>query len=65
MKNDREISVEIAKEVDRAGGAAYYVGGCVRDELLGKENKDFDIEVYGITPGQLRDICGRFGHVGQ
>ena len=34
------------------------VGGCVRDSLLGGKSgpKDFDMEVYGLTPDQLRGV---------
>ncbi len=39
------------------------VGGCVRDELMHIEPKDFDIEVYGIEPNKLREILDSFGKV--
>ncbi len=39
------------------------VGGCVRDELMNVEPKDFDIEVYGIEPQKLKDILKDFGKV--
>ena len=39
------------------------VGGCVRDELMGIEPKDFDVEVYGIEPQKLREILDSFGKV--
>lgn len=39
------------------------VGGCVRDELLGIEPKDFDLEIYGIAPEKLREILNSFGKV--
>lgn len=39
------------------------VGGCVRDELMGVEPKDFDIEVYGIEPPKLKEILQQFGRV--
>ena len=39
------------------------VGGCVRDELMNLEPKDFDIEVYGIEPPQLKELLGKFGRV--
>ena len=48
MVND--IARRIAEYVDKAGGRTYYVGGFVRDRLLGIENKDVDIEVHGIEP---------------
>ena len=39
------------------------VGGCVRDELMGVEPKDFDLEIYGIEPHKLREILESFGKV--
>lgn len=39
------------------------VGGCVRDELMGIEPKDWDVEVYGIEPTRLREILDSFGRV--
>ena len=38
----------------RAGGRALLVGGCVRDELLGRPPKDFDIECFGISAADLQ-----------
>lgn len=35
---------ELAQQIHDAGGESYYVGGYVRDELLGKESKDIDID---------------------
>lgn len=32
------------------------VGGSVRDQLLGMESKDFDLEVYGVDAARLRSI---------
>ena len=37
------------------GFTAYLVGGCVRDLLLGREPKDFDV-VTDATPGQLKRL---------
>ena len=39
------------------------VGGCVRDELMGIEPKDWDVEVYGIQPETLRQILNSFGQI--
>ena len=44
-------------------GRALLVGGCVRDELMGRAAKDWDLEVYGIPPKRLREILDRFGSV--
>jgi len=42
-------AIRIAEAVSLAGGTAFLVGGCVRDLLLGKEPKDLDIEVHGLS----------------
>jgi tRNA nucleotidyltransferase (CCA-adding enzyme) len=39
------------------------VGGCVRDELMGIEPKDWDLEVYGVEASKLREILDSFGDV--
>ena len=51
----------IAAAVAEAGGRTYYVGGCVRDLLLGLENKDIDIEVHGVTVPALAAILDGLG----
>ena len=38
----------------------YYVGGYVRDMILGKENKDIDIEIHYITEKEFLDVCQSF-----
>jgi tRNA nucleotidyltransferase (CCA-adding enzyme) len=47
---------EVARLVKARNGRALLVGGCVRDGLLGAESKDFDIEVYGVAPDELKAI---------
>ncbi len=54
---------EIAEKVSFLGGRAYYVGGFVRDRLLGIENKDIDIEVHGITAESLRKLLSDTGEI--
>ncbi len=51
----------IAKLVKENGGRTFYVGGFVRDRIMGIENKDVDIEVYGIEPEKLLDILKSVG----
>jgi tRNA nucleotidyltransferase (CCA-adding enzyme) len=53
----------LARAVRDEGGRALLVGGCVRDALLGREPKDWDVEVYRIEPAPLRALLGRFGRV--
>ncbi len=44
-------------------GRAYLVGGCVRDALLGIPNKDFDLEVYGVSYEALEAALRPHGRV--
>lgn len=55
----QEACMSIAKEVNKGGGRALLVGGCVRDALLGLVPKDADIEVFGIEPDNLEKILNR------
>lgn len=61
LEKDKEIASRIAEKVSELGGHTYFVGGCVRDEILGEEIKDFDIEVHGITPSALEEILDSIG----
>ena len=60
---DLALSRRIAGAVAAAGGRAFYVGGFVRDGLMGVECKDIDLEVYGIAPAALRAVLGELGEV--
>lgn len=61
--NDEILAKEIAKAVSSAGGRAFFVGGYVRDMLMGVSCKDIDIEVYGLEPARLRALLSAFGEV--
>lgn len=62
--NDLDFVRMVALKVQSFGGRTFYVGGCVRDKLLGFEPKDIDIEVYGVTHDVLvNDILSTFGQV--
>lgn len=52
---------EIAERVYALGGSAYYVGGYVRDRLLGRDSKDIDIEIHGITEDALIELLSDMG----
>ena len=56
-----EMARRIAEAVRKAGGRTYYVGGYVRDLLLGRDNKDIDIEVHGISVRALEEILDTLG----
>ena len=56
MPDDTEAMLEVARRVKSVGGRALLVGGCVRDSLLGRASKDFDMEVYGLAPDRLKSV---------
>ena len=53
----------LAQAVHEAGGRALLVGGCVRDELMGAQAKDWDLEVYNLDAVRLREVLDQFGPV--
>ena len=61
--NNYDLAVQIAKKVNKIGGTAYFVGGYVRDKLLGIPNKDIDIEIHNIAPYILEDVLSEFGNI--
>lgn len=61
--NFPEKVLSLAQAVRDAGGRALLVGGCVRDPLMGREPKDWDLEVYGVEPSSLRELLDKFGSV--
>jgi poly(A) polymerase len=52
------------EELQRAGFAAFVVGGAVRDLLLGRRPKDFDIAT-SATPDEVRSIFRRSRIIGR
>ncbi len=58
-----EKVLALAQAIRAAGGRGLLVGGCVRDQLMGTQPKDWDIEVYGIEPARLRALLDQFGPV--
>ena len=61
---DAELARAIAEKAAEQGGTVYFVGGCVRDRLLGLENKDIDIEVHGIPAEALEQLLSERTRVG-
>ena len=58
-----EKVIALARAINDAGGRALLVGGCVRDALMGKEPKDWDLEVYNLAPERVREVLDQFGPV--
>lgn len=50
-----DSALKVLYRLHNAGFDAYLVGGCLRDALLGKTPKDFDVAT-NATPEQLRDL---------
>ena len=54
----------IEKALNKEGAEALFVGGFVRDTLLGEESKDYDVEVYGLDSlKQLEVLLRPYGEV--
>jgi tRNA nucleotidyltransferase (CCA-adding enzyme) len=51
--------LEIASDINQAGGSVYLVGGWVRDLLLDLPCHDYDLEVYGLDMERLFNILVR------
>lgn len=48
-------ALKVVRRLHQHGHQAYFVGGCVRDLLLDRQPKDFDIAT-SAHPGEVRDI---------
>ena len=54
----RQFAVAVVKKLQDAGFQALWAGGCVRDQRMGLQPKDYDV-ASDATPDQIRDIFGR------
>jgi len=54
---------EIATAVRDARGRAFFVGGWVRDRLMGRPSTNIDLEVFGLPVDRLRPLLESFGRV--
>lgn len=59
----REDAVAVVCRLRDAGHVAYFAGGCVRDELLGLEPKDYDVAT-DAPPQRVRELFGNTQAVG-
>ena len=60
----RDSAVELVRRLQSAGLAADWVGGCVRDSLIGREPKDYDIATSAL-PEQIEGLFQRIIPVGR
>ena len=62
----KNIIKKLALKIKSNSGRAVFVGGIVRDKLLGHPSKDIDIEVFGLRSyDQLKNIAREFGSVNE
>jgi poly(A) polymerase len=59
-----ETATQIVRRLQNAGFSAYWVGGCVRDFLLGRDPGDYDI-VTSALPDQIEKLFQRTIPVGR
>ena len=69
MDAKRQVAAEIVRRLRGEGFQAYFVGGCVRDLVMGREPKDYDVatdatpdEVVRLYPESLT-VGAQFGVV--
>ena len=55
---------EIIDSLNKLGFKAYLVGGCIRDLVLNKNPKDFDV-VTNATPEQIKKVIPRSRIIGR
>jgi poly(A) polymerase len=60
----RERAREIVRRLQAAGFAAFWVGGCVRDHLLGRQPGDYDIATSAL-PADIEKVFKRTLPVGR
>jgi poly(A) polymerase len=54
----REFALTVLARLRAAGFEAYWAGGCVRDCLLNRTPKDYDVATSAV-PEQIRELFGR------
>jgi hypothetical protein len=57
-EEQRRFAAEVVRRLRGAGFEAYWAGGCVRDQLLGRTPKDYDVATNAV-PEQVRALFGR------
>jgi len=60
----KALAVSVVQRLQQAGFEAYWVGGCVRDFLLGREPDDYDV-VTSALPEQIEALFHRTIPVGR
>lgn len=56
-EKQRVFAVSVVRDLREKGYLAYWAGGCVRDQLLGRVPKDYDVAT-NATPDEVRKVFG-------
>ncbi len=54
----REFAFQVTQKLQNAGYQALWAGGCVRDQILNKTPKDYDVAT-SATPEQVQELFGQ------
>jgi tRNA nucleotidyltransferase/poly(A) polymerase len=54
----RQFALDVVRKLRGAGFEAYWAGGCVRDEVLGRQPKDYDVAT-NAKPPEIRELFGK------
>lgn len=57
----KEIIEKVLRPLEKAGFKAYFVGGCVRDAIMGIKPHDYDV-CTDATPEEIKKV---FGHISE
>ena len=63
MKAEEQLARRIVETLQSEGEAAYFVGGCVRDRLLGREVQDWDVAT-SAPAAKVRSLFQKSEEVG-
>jgi tRNA nucleotidyltransferase/poly(A) polymerase len=54
----RQFALDVVRRLRAAGFESYWAGGCVRDEVLGRRPKDYDVAT-NAKPPEIRELFGK------
>ncbi|MGC6465957.1 MAG: CCA tRNA nucleotidyltransferase [Akkermansiaceae bacterium] len=64
MTPQKDLALTTARTLRDAGHTVFFAGGAVRDQLLGKEPKDYDLAT-SATPSEVRALFSKSDAVGE
>jgi len=64
MSRQKELAIKSARVLREAGHVVYFAGGAVRDQLLGKEPKDYDLAT-SAHPDEVQALFQKSDAIGE